>query len=116
MKKSVVVCILLFFQIGVVRSQNSNCSPQLDSAKVVKIAQKENGYWNNDWVFNPTVEFNSMSCDWQVQSTKTSHTKKGNCKHTNGCTVVTTLILTIDDKTQKVKSKKKDKLILPNYE
>lgn len=89
---------------------------QLDTAEVIEIARKKHAYWTSHSLYLPKIKFDHDKAEWVVQSAKTKHTNKGECKHTNGCTTITTVVLIINDKTKRVKSKRKEKKTIPNYE
>ncbi len=91
-------------------------SPQMDSLDVVQMAKRHRAYWTDNWVSPPQVKFDEESQNWTVHSTKTKHTQRGECKYTNGCTVIQTVTLVIDDQKKKVVSKTKGKSLFPNYE
>jgi hypothetical protein len=91
-------------------------SPQLDSLDVIQIAKRHRAYWTDNWVSPPQITFDEESQNWTVHSTKTKHTQRGECKYTNGCTVVQTVTLVINNQKKKVVSKTKEKSLFPNYE
>ena len=91
-------------------------SPQMDSLDVVQLAKRHRAYWTDNWVSPPQITFDEESQNWTVHSTKTKHTQRGECKYTNGCTVVQTVTLVIDDQNKKVVSKTKEKSLFPSYE
>lgn len=91
-------------------------SPQLDSLDVIKIAKRHRAYWTENWAIPASIGFNSDQKTWTVQAAKTHHTNRGDCKHTNGCTVLKSVTLVIDDQKKKVVSKNKEKILFPNYE
>jgi uncharacterized membrane-anchored protein len=111
MKNSLLAFCLLFFT-NLIWAQERALS---DTNEVIKIAKKRCSYWENE-DNKPFIKLNENTSEWIVQSTKYSNTRKGDCKHTNGCTKVKTVKLTIDAKTGKVKSKVKENKIYPNYE
>jgi hypothetical protein len=88
----------------------------MDSLDVVQMAKRHRAYWTDNWVSPPQVKFDEESQNWTVHSTKTKHTQRGECKYTNGCTVIQTVTLVIDDQKKKVVSKTKGKSLFPNYE
>lgn len=91
-------------------------SPQMDSLDVIKIAKRHRSYWTENRVIPVSIGFNSDQKTWTVQAAKTHHTNRGDCKHTNGCTVLKSVTLVIDDQKKKVVSKTKEKILFPNYE
>lgn len=93
-----------------------NNLPILDTMQVIQISKRHHAYWTEYWVSPPAISFDEKERTWTVHSVKTEHTNRGECKHTNGCTVVKSVTLVIDDKKDKVVSKTKEKKIFPNYE
>src|SRR6478609_6189814 len=98
-----------FFLINwlLVFPQSEICTNRLDTAGVIQIAKKNNSYWTEHWSYTPKINFDSEKCEWTVHSTKSEHSNKGDCKYTNGCTIITTVTLTIDARSKKVISKNK---------
>ena len=96
--------------------QTNSCNNRLDTAHVIKIAKRNNAYWQRTWLAQPTIKFDEQNCTWTVVSSKSSHTNRGECQYTNGCTLVKTVTLVIDAKTKKVLSKNTHKKLYPNYE
>ena len=90
--------------------------PKMDSTQVIRKAKRHHAYWTEYWVSPPAISFDEKERTWTVHSVKTQHTTRGDCKNTNGCTVVKSVTLVIDDKNGKVVSKTKEKKIFPNYE
>lgn len=55
-------------------------------------------------------------CYWQVKVSTSRHTNRGNCKRTNGCTLVKMTNLYIDPDSGKIAHRKTRKKLYPNYE
>ncbi len=91
-------------------------SPQMDTLSVIKKAKKHNSYWTNKWAREPSIVYDEKHKTWTVHSSKTQHITRGNCKYTNGCTMVKSVTLVIDDNKKKVVLKKRSKLKFHNYE
>lgn len=114
--------ILLFFmtllscQASMQGIQKDALLPKMDTLAVIQKAKRHHAYWNENWVSPPALSFDEKERTWTVHSVKTHHTNLGDCKQTNGCTVVKSVTLVIDDKKGKVVSKTKEKKIFPNYE
>jgi len=111
MKNNFLILSLLLFT-HIIWAQERKLSEIND---VIKIAKKHGAYWENG-DNKPVVKLNETTSEWVVQSIKYSYTRKGDCKHTNGCTKVKSVKLIIDANTGKVKSKEKENKIYPNYE
>lgn len=102
------------------------CNSLLDSAAVVSLVQQRGllllpqGYTLDELQQYPSMagqtNFDEKTCRWTVVSRKTEHSNKGNCKHTNGCTVVITQTVVVCADKQQIVRKKKHKEIFPNYE
>jgi hypothetical protein len=106
----------------------NNCANQLDTAEVIRIAKKENAWWDKkNWKRKtqysryPRISFDEQKCEWIVYSVKIRETRKGSCdysdkpcKESGYCTVKTSVSVVIDASTKKVKSKKKTKSIRHN--
>lgn len=97
------------------KNQDEN-SPQMDTLSVIKKAKKHNSYWTNKWAREPSIVYDEKHKNWTVHSSKTQHITRGNCKYTNGCTLVKSVTLVIDDNKKKVVSKTNWKKTYPNYE
>jgi hypothetical protein len=97
-------------------SQESKCENRLDTAKVIKIANRHNAYWNKKSQGVPYITFDEQKCTWTVVSTIYRYTNRGHCKNTNGCTIVKTVTLIVDANSKKVISKTKWQKLYHNYE
>lgn len=97
-------------------AQNNTCINKLDSNKVKRIAKRHNSYWTRAWQAQPGIVFKAESCEWMVVSHKIKITNKGDCKNTNGCTIITTVTLLIDATSGKVKDRIELKHVTRNYE
>ncbi len=64
-----------------------------------------------------TLTLDSLKKVWIIARLDTTyHTKEGNCKNTNGCTVQISTVLKLSATSGKLISKKKKKEVLANYE
>lgn len=98
----------------------------LDSIQVIEIVKKKGLIYIDKNlseeeiartpVYQPKVSFIADKSLWHVSSTKYKSTRRGKCKKTNGCTIVTTMHVKINDKNGKIISKNKVVKKLPNYE
>lgn len=108
LNKSIIVFGLLFISISA-RSQTKFISKE----KAITIAQKYKCYSQT----KSTLTLDSLKKVWIVSRLDTIyHTKEGNCKNTNGCTVQLSSILRLNAISGKLISKKKKKEIFANYE
>lgn len=108
------ICFLTCVNLAV--SQTTKCIPKTDSNEVVRIAKKNNIYWAKDWQCVPSLKLDTLNCNWIITTGKVSHTTKGDCKYTNGCTVLVTATLTVNAITGKTVSLQKKKKLIHNYE
>ena len=88
----------------------------LDTVAVIRIAKSEKSYLDKDWQFKPVINFDTLLCEWRVYTMMARHTEKGKCRFTNGCTEVLSVVLYLDATTGRVKSRKTEKRLIPNYE
>jgi hypothetical protein len=92
------------------RTTSQPCEQKLDSAQAVaKVIKKY------DPPFTPSIEFDSSHCTWVIHFSTTSYTKKGKCRHTNGCTVWTDYVARVNAK-GKMRVKRLESKVYPNYE
>ena len=96
--------------------QKNDCENGLDTSQVIKIAKRHNAYWAKDWLSKPGIELDIQKCQWKVNTSKRKYTRRGQCKHTNGCVLIKTRTLLIDAKTRKVLSRNTMKELKPSYE
>jgi hypothetical protein len=115
MKKFILTTMGLIHYL-IVFSQTRVCENRLDTTQVITLAKRHNSYWNKDWHAQPGIKFDEQNCTWIVVSTKSRHTNRGQCKHTNGCRLVKTVTLVINARSKKVLSRDKKKKLHPNYE
>lgn len=109
--------LFVFCALGLALPSVAFCSDNfIDTAAVIKIAKRHNAYWTKNWAMQPSISFDSTKGEWKIVSYKSKHTNKGDCKNTNGCTEIKTVVLIIDNKTKKVKSREETKQLMPNYE
>ncbi len=64
----------------------------------------------------PKISYDAQTGHWTAisQSYKQSHKRR--YRKTNGCTIVTTLVVKVSDRSHKVVSRKKQKTLIPNFE
>jgi hypothetical protein len=117
--------LLFFWSIfGMTMAKTPTCKNILDSNAVLKLVKQKGLLLKTydspedqlDINHPPKITFDAIKCQWMVVSAKYTTTKKGKCKYTNGCTIATELLVTIDAKTAKILSKKKTQKTYPNYE
>lgn len=116
MKRIILISFCLLSYLIAFPQIQTNCENKLDTAQIIKIAKRHNAYWTLNWYRPPAIQYDSQQCIWTVVSSKSKHTNRGNCKNTNGCTLVKTVTLEIDGKKKKAISRKQKKKCYPNYE
>lgn len=115
-RRHILLFLLMSTYISLAFAQTNNCNSKLDSTDVIRIARKKNAYPTKDWQFKPRLKFDDLTCEWTVTSGKIQHTERGDCKYTNGCTVITTTTLVINATTRKVVHREQQKQVTHNYE
>lgn len=88
--------------------------PRLDTVTVLRKARLGDQR-NLGEIERPSVRFMEDG-NWEVIQLRTSHTEKGPCARTNGCTVIKGVTVVINDRTGRVVSREKDEDVYPNYE
>lgn len=116
LRKNILLFLLMSTIVNPVFSQTNHCAAKLDSNDVIQIARKKKVYWTESWQCTPQLKFEESTCEWTVTSCKITHTNRGECKYTNGCTVTTMATLVINATTHKVVRLEKIKHVTPNYE
>ena len=91
-------------------------NPEITREEAIAIARKKGYYKTGKEWRDPSVELNTATMIWIITSLCYETTHKGDCKHTNGCTIVIRKTISIDAKTGKVIDKKKTRKKTPNYE
>lgn len=108
-------------------SQNSLCPhTSADSASILDVVLRKNMLLKPRGVsmeevkrtpsYQPIIEVDTNTCIWTVQSRDYYTTRKGKCRHTNGCTVEITKTVWVSGTKKKVIKHKTSKRYLPNYE
>lgn len=80
---------------------------------------KNNGLYHNISPSYPvTIRMNifNSQCVWEITTVSTSHTREGDCKYTNGCTVVLRKTLYIETINGEVVHRFEKRKLYPNYE
>jgi hypothetical protein len=102
--KSFLLIIFLSAATGL-SAQSSNthknapvCHPNYDSTQAVELILSK-----YDTARMPVAEFNKNTCEWSVTFFTAAYTRKGNCKNTNGCTILRTYEAIVDARTGKTK-------------
>lgn len=84
--------------------------------EIIAIAAKK-GYYETGKEWNePVVKENTESGCWIIECTKYTTTRRGKCKHTNGCTIAHHKMIRIDRFTGKILERHQERKKFPNYE
>ena len=120
-----ILSLMLFFY-NTAMAQQPLCENKYDNVSVVKYVQQKGllllpeGYTLEDISkypsMAPSVSFDKIKCRWSVTSTTSTHSMKGNCKNTNGCTVVTVQTVALAANNGKIISTKRRFKKYHNYE
>src|SRR3954468_16656587 len=94
--KKILLFLLILINTDSAVSQINNCISEMDSNAVIRIARKKNVYWTEGRQYKARFKFYSFRCECILTSWKISHTNKGDCRYTNGCTVATSATLIIN--------------------
>lgn len=89
---------------------------QMTEADFRKVVIKELHKEKQASRFNTTISFDSAQNCWRSESIRYGYTRKGPCKHTNGCTVIYKVEIVADAETGILSSVVRKKETLPNYE
>lgn len=67
-------------------------------------------------VYAPIISYDTTKKQWTIVSKRYTTTRKGKCKHTNGCTIEHTQIIIIDAINKRLIKRQINKKAYPNYE
>lgn len=120
-----ILSLALFFY-NTATAQQTLCKNKYDSVSVVQYVQQKGlllmleGYTLEELSkypsMAPSVSFDKNKCRWSVSSATSTHSMKGNCKNTNGCTVVTIQTVVVAAYNGKIISTKRRHKKYHNYE
>ncbi|MFK7050257.1 hypothetical protein [Flavobacterium columnare] len=120
--------INLFFLITTLYcfSQSQTNKQKLDTLGIIKLVEKKGLLLipkglskkeiNTIPSLTPKITFDPKKNNWTVISTDYKTTQKGDCKKTNGCTMVITQIVVISDITKKIIHTNRTEKLYQNYE
>ncbi|MBS1763508.1 MAG: hypothetical protein JSS90_00930 [Bacteroidetes bacterium] len=120
---TILLSSILLMNMGLQAQQNT-CGNFADSVRMNALAYKKgwilksktNEQENISPSMQPKLNFNTQDCTWTIISKSYKTTRRGKCRHTNGCTVETTQTVIISAENGKLISRKKKKKMIPNYE
>lgn len=126
MKKSAILIAVIALVTTLTKAQNQMTTSNLDSIQVLEIVKKKRLLYidknlteeeiRRTPVYQPKISYDAEQSLWNVSSTKYKTTRRGKCRKTNGCTIVTTMQVKVNDKNGRIISKNKDVKKLPSYE
>jgi hypothetical protein len=89
---------------------------KMKSEEVVRLMHRHFPIRTRIWNFDSPPLWKPEEKYWIVSVYQYKHSNKGQCKYTNGCTIVRHLVVVIDDSKKKIISQKKTKSFFHNYE
>jgi hypothetical protein len=96
--------------------QAESTSPKMTPEKVIRLTKKRIPIRTRVWELSSSPFWNSQLNQWEITVYHSKHSNKGECKYTNGCTVIKKLYVIIDDKKGKIISKQLMQYKYKNYE
>lgn len=84
--------------------------------EAIAIARKKNYYETGKGWNEPVVKQNDSLQQWVIICQRYTTTRRGKCKHTNGCTISEKKTIVIDLYSGKVTDKSRQRKKYPNYE
>jgi len=88
---------------------------RLDTATVIRKSHME-GMPDRYEMRAPRLTFDPATSIWTTSQVTTSHRSRGECRRTNGCTVVRERTCRINDRIGRVLGCTTEKSVFPNYE
>jgi len=111
----VFLVISLFLQF-VCAAQSEVERAKMKSEEVVRLINRRFPIKSRIWNFDSPPVWNETEKYWTASVYKYKHSNKGQCKYTNGCTIVQHLVVVINDNDGKIISKKMNESLFHNYE
>lgn len=90
----------------------------IQQSQAEEIARDLGLYENLSPYFPPSVRMEKFedTCCWKISTSSVSQTREGNCRYTNGCTVVVKRFVYIDTQSGKILHRDYERKVYPNYE
>lgn len=111
----IATLIVLLGSVGLV-AQDVACERAFDKEAAVAKARRfgvkmdsRAGHWSG-------ISLDTTNCSWEVWSMKTKHIERGDCKRTNGCTLYKEITVILNADTGKLKSRRRERRKIHNYE
>lgn len=89
---------------------------KISREKAISIAKSKDYYPDANPEITPEVQFDPCYRRWIVRGIRYTHSNKGDCKNTNGCTVEERSLIIIHADTGKILFKEKTTKVYHNYE
>jgi hypothetical protein len=115
MKKSTLILFLLLSQ-QIILGQSSANEPQMNPESVKALCQRHFPIRSHLWNFDSAPTWIPTEQQWSMEIYIFKTTNRGECRHTNGCTIVKGVQIQIDDKRKKIIDITHSKLKFFNYE
>jgi hypothetical protein len=97
----------------IAKEKQVTCSKE----KVIDLAKSRGYYDAENGMHAPSVQLDSLSKNWIIQTYRyIGTTYRGDCAHTNGCSIYQTKSMVVDAQTGKIIRQTKHKTRIPNYE
>ena len=113
MVRTILISFILCCSAAVYGQTESNAAISSDEA--IAIATKHFIKPGKGWD-EPGAKLDAEYNYWLVFSQKSTHSDRGSCKRTNGCTIIEIRTIVIDAETGKIVRKERNKDKYPNYE
>jgi hypothetical protein len=115
-RKKILILLPLILMASAGQSQIEVPQSVMQPTEVIQKAKRHSPLRSWLWNTDTTPEWDNSQKQWTFIIYKYKHINRGQCKYTNGCTIVKKLAVTIDDHNKKVVSKKISKTQYYNYE
>lgn len=111
-----LLSFLLSSCFAVTYGQTSVSNLNISEEQAINIARGKRFFKTGKAWSEPGADLDVKDNHWLVSTQKSSHSDRGSCKRTNGCTIIETRKVIIDAETGKIVDKKRTKDKYPNYE
>jgi hypothetical protein len=111
-----LLSFLLSGCFAVTYGQASGSNLNISEEQAINIARSKCFFKTGKEWSEPGADLDVKFNHWLVISQKSTHSDRGSCKRTNGCTIIETREVVIDAETGKIVDKKRTKDKYPNYE
>ncbi len=97
-------------------AQSEVTESKMKAEDVVRLVQRRFPIRTRTWNFDSLPVWNAAEKKWTISIYQYKHSNRGQCKYTNGCTIVRHLIVVINDNNKKIISKNLNRSLFHNYE